>query len=145
MADNIQAKVDQPGNNLFHFSLIKMLVVEELRHLNKDWDSFMISANIPRDPKGDIPLSVEESMLHSAEARKEYVMGKRKGKEIEDSSSHQPTSQKKGRSRLTNKNEEIQAPSKPCTKSSAKIFPMRTIQLEPVEGARMELMKGRRS
>jgi hypothetical protein len=30
MADSVQAKVDQPGNNLFHFSLIKMLVVEEL-------------------------------------------------------------------------------------------------------------------
>jgi hypothetical protein len=36
MADNVQAKADQTGNNLFHFSLIKMLVVEELRNLNKD-------------------------------------------------------------------------------------------------------------
>jgi hypothetical protein len=51
MADNIQANVDQPGNNLFHFSLIKILVVEELRHLNKDWDSFLISANVPETPK----------------------------------------------------------------------------------------------
>jgi hypothetical protein len=123
MADNVQAKADQPGNNLFHFSLIKMLVVEELRHLNKDWDSFLISANIPRDPKGDIPLSAEESTLHSSEVRKEDVTGKRKGKEIEDSSFSQPTSQKKSRSRLTNKTEEIQAPSKPCTKSLPRDFP----------------------
>jgi hypothetical protein len=36
MADNVQAQTDQLWNNLFHFSLIKMLVVEELRHLNKD-------------------------------------------------------------------------------------------------------------
>jgi hypothetical protein len=36
MANSFHAKVDQSGNNLFHFSLIKMLVVEELRNLNKD-------------------------------------------------------------------------------------------------------------
>jgi hypothetical protein len=47
MADSVQAKADQPENNLFHFSLIKMLVVEELGNLNRDWDSFLISTNIP--------------------------------------------------------------------------------------------------
>jgi hypothetical protein len=36
MADNVQAKVDQLENNLFHFSLINMLVVEEMRNLNND-------------------------------------------------------------------------------------------------------------
>jgi hypothetical protein len=133
MEDSVQAKSDQPGNNLFHFSLIKMLVVEELRHLNKDWNYFLISANIPRDPKGDIPLSAEESTLHSSEARKEDVTERRKGKEIEDSSFSQPTSQKRSRSILTDKTEEIQAPSKPRTKSSAKRFPIHTVQLELVE------------
>jgi hypothetical protein len=29
MEDSVQAKADHSGNNLFHFSLIKMLVVEE--------------------------------------------------------------------------------------------------------------------
>jgi hypothetical protein len=66
MADNVQAEADQPGKNLSHLSLIKLLVVEELRWLNKDWDSFMISADIPRDPKGDIPLSARETTFHSA-------------------------------------------------------------------------------
>ena len=135
MADNVHTKVDQLGNNLSHFSLIKLLVDEELRHLNKDWEYFLFPANIPRDPKGDIPLSVEESMLHSWEARKEEVTGKRKGKEIEDSSFNQPTSQKKSRSRLTNKTKEIQAPRKSRTKSSDKRFPMCIVQLELVEGA----------
>jgi hypothetical protein len=135
MANNVRAKVDQSGNNLFHFSLIKMLVVEELRHLNKDCDSFLISANIPREPKGDIPLSTEKSTLHSAEARKEDVTEKRKGKELEDLSFSQPTSQKKSRPRLTNKTEEIQAPNKPRTNSVAKRFPMHIVQLEHVEGA----------
>jgi hypothetical protein len=102
--------------------------------LNKEWNSFQISANIPKDCKGDIPLSAEESTLHSLEVRKEDVTGKGKGKEIEDSSFSQPTSQKRRTSRLTNKTEEIHAPSKMCTKSSAKIFPMHTIQLERIEG-----------
>jgi hypothetical protein len=60
MEDNVQDKDDQPRNNLFHFSLIEMLVIEELRNLNTEWNYFMISANIPRDPKGDISLSAEK-------------------------------------------------------------------------------------
>jgi hypothetical protein len=137
MADNIQAKADQPGNNLSHLSLIKLLVVEELRHLNKDWDSFLISADIPRDPKGDIPLSARETTFHSTGARKEDVTRKGKGKEIEDSSSHQPTPRKRGRPRLTNKTEEIQAPNKSHTQSAAKRLLMHVIRLELVEGASM--------
>jgi hypothetical protein len=35
---------------------------------------------------------------------------------------------------LTDKTEAIQAPSKLCTKCSAKIFPIHTVQLELVEG-----------
>jgi hypothetical protein len=111
-----------------------MLVVEELRHLNKDWDSFLVSDNILKDPKGDIPLSTKESTLQSSEERKEYVTRKRKGKEIEYSSFGQPTSQKKRRSRLNNKTKEIQVPSKPLTKSSAKRFSMCKVHLDLVEG-----------
>jgi len=95
----------------------------------------MISANIPRDPKWDIPLFAREKKIYSAGARKEYVTRKTKGKEIEDSLSCQPTSRKRCRPRLTNKNEEIQAPSKPRTKSAAKIFTMHTVRLEPIESA----------
>jgi hypothetical protein len=61
-----------------------MLVVENLRQINMDWDSSMVPANIPRDPKGDIPLSTRETMLHSTGERKDDVIGKRNGKEIED-------------------------------------------------------------
>jgi hypothetical protein len=67
----------------------------------------MNSTNMPRDPKGDIPLSIEESSLHSSEARKEDAIERRKGKAIEDSSFSQPTSQKRSRSRFTDKIEEI--------------------------------------
>ena len=72
-----------------------MLVVEELRNLNKDWNSFLILPNIPRDPKGDIPLSAKKSTLHSLEERRGDVTERRKGKEMEDSSFDEPTSQKR--------------------------------------------------
>lgn len=67
-------------------------MVEELRHLKKEWDYFLTSTNIPRDPKGYIPLYVQEITLHSLEAMKEDVTRERKGKEIEESSSRQTTS-----------------------------------------------------
>jgi hypothetical protein len=86
MVENIQAKADQAGKNLSHLSLIKFLAVEELRWLNKYWNSFMILANIPRDPKGDMRLSTRETKFRSAGVRREDVTGK--GKEIEYSSIH---------------------------------------------------------
>jgi hypothetical protein len=127
MEDNVQAKADQRGNNLFHFSLIRMLVVEELRNLNKDWNYFLISANISRDPKGDITLFAEKSTLHSSEVRRGDVTKRRKGKEMEDSSFSHPTSQKRRKSRFTDKSEEIQAPSKLHTRSSVRRFPIPTV------------------
>jgi hypothetical protein len=102
--------------------------------LNKYWNSFLISANIPRDPKGDIPLSAKESTLHNSEARNEDVTERRKRKEIEDSSFSQPTSQKRSKSRLTNKTEEIQAPVNRAPNPLPRDFPY-TIQLELVECA----------
>jgi hypothetical protein len=80
MEEIVQDKADQPENNLFHFSLIKMLVVEELRNLNRYWDSFLISKNIPRDPKGYIPLSTEKSAFHSLDERGGGVSERGKGK-----------------------------------------------------------------
>jgi len=111
-----------------------MLEVEELRHFNKDGNYFLMSTNIPREPKGDIPLSAEETTLHSLMERKEHVTRKIKGKEIEDMSFGQPTFQKKSRSRVIDKTKDIQTPSKPCTKSFVKTFPMHIIHIELVEG-----------
>ena len=36
MADNVQAKTDHPKSSLFHFSLVNLMVVEELGKLNRD-------------------------------------------------------------------------------------------------------------
>jgi hypothetical protein len=133
MADNVQAEANQPKKNLFHMSFINLLVVEELRWLDKDWDSFLISTDIPRDPKGDFPLYARKTTLHRAGERMKEAMGK--GKEIEESSSQQPTPWKIGRPKLIKKPEETQAPSEPCAQSTVEKLLVRVVRLEPVEGS----------
>jgi hypothetical protein len=68
MENSVQAKADQPKKNLSHISLIKLLIVEELGRLGKGWDSFILSTDIPRDPKGDPPLPTREETSHSVKA-----------------------------------------------------------------------------
>jgi hypothetical protein len=113
--------------------LIKLLVAEKLRGLDKDWDSFLISADIPRDPKGDFSLPTGETTFRSVGARMEEAA--RKGKAIEDSSSQQLAPRKRGRLRLIKKPEETQAPSKPLTQSVVEKLLMRVVRLELVEGS----------
>jgi hypothetical protein len=72
--------------DLNHGSSPVPTMVEELRWLDKEWDSFMISADIPRDPKGDFPLSTRETTFHNAGERMEGAI--EKGKKTEDLSSH---------------------------------------------------------
>jgi hypothetical protein len=65
MADIVQARADQLKSILFYLSLVKLLVVEEIRKLNRNWDYFLTSTNIPLDPKGDTPLSIERRPSNS--------------------------------------------------------------------------------
>jgi hypothetical protein len=60
MAGRVQARHDQLKTSMFYFPLVKLLVVEELKKLNRDWDSFLASTKIHLDPKGDTPSSVEK-------------------------------------------------------------------------------------
>jgi hypothetical protein len=53
MSDRVQEKTNQIEPSLFHFSLIKLLVLEELRKHNKEWDSFLVSAGIATDIFGN--------------------------------------------------------------------------------------------
>jgi hypothetical protein len=53
MADSTRDEADQPKKKLYHVSLIKLLVVEELRRLGNNWDSFILTMGIPKDPKED--------------------------------------------------------------------------------------------
>jgi hypothetical protein len=43
MEDKVQAKSNQIEHSLFHFGLIKLLVLEELKKTNTEWDSFLSS------------------------------------------------------------------------------------------------------
>jgi len=60
MENKVQARDDRLKSSLFHFSLVKLVVVEEIEKSNRDWDSFLASKNIPLDPKGGTPSSVEK-------------------------------------------------------------------------------------
>jgi hypothetical protein len=91
------------------------LIVEELRQLGKSWDSFLLSADIPRDPKGDPPLPMGKATSHSAEA--EIERAAEKGKTVEALSPQQPIPRKRGRPRKNRETREAQAPSEPRTKS----------------------------
>jgi hypothetical protein len=67
MDDKVQLRKEQGDASLFHFSLIKLLVLEELRKRNQDWESFLISSSIEVDSLGipqslrNIPSSVEKT------------------------------------------------------------------------------------
>jgi hypothetical protein len=53
--------------------LVKLLVLEELKKLNKYWDSFLALARITLDPKGDTPLSAEKTspLVHEDSNKRE--------------------------------------------------------------------------
>jgi hypothetical protein len=105
MADSIRAEANQPKKKLSHVSLIKLLIVEELRRLGKNWDSFLLTISIPRDPKGDSPLPTGKVTSHHAEEEE--------GKTLEALSPQQSIPRKRGRPRKNKETGESQAPSEP--------------------------------
>jgi hypothetical protein len=100
MADKVQARADQLKSSLFHFSLVNLLVVEEIRKINRDWDSFLTSTNISLDPKGDTPLFAEKLTSNSSGVKGGGDVEKGKGKEIENPSPRQPVLKKRRKLQL---------------------------------------------
>jgi hypothetical protein len=49
MSDRVQAKSKQVDTSVFHYSLIKMLVFEELKKTNNDWDVFLAGSRFQPD------------------------------------------------------------------------------------------------
>jgi hypothetical protein len=119
MADRVQLRKEQGDASLFHFSLIKLLVLEELRKRNQDWESFLNSSGIAVDslssPQSwrNTPSSVERTATSIPES---YV--KKRGGETEEPVASQQA-KKKGK-KLQFSPEVIEAPSKPHTKSATK-------------------------
>jgi hypothetical protein len=85
MAGILQLRKGQGDAIIFHFSLIKLLVLEELRKRNQDWESFINSSSILVDtlssPQSwrNTPSSVERTATSIPES---YVK-KRGGKNEE--------------------------------------------------------------
>jgi hypothetical protein len=78
MSDRVQAKSKQVDTNAFQSCLINMLLMEELRKTNTDWETFLTSSQFHLDvsptpqSKRQIPTSIERT-LHSKASKKKRV------------------------------------------------------------------------
>jgi hypothetical protein len=119
MDDRVKLRKEQGYASLFHFSLIKLLVLEELRKRNQDWESFLNSSSIALDSLGNpkslrnSPSSIERTATSILE-----IFVKKREKETEDlvASQHAKIKGKK----LQFSSELTEAPRKPFTKFVAK-------------------------
>jgi hypothetical protein len=83
-----------------------------------DWDSFLLTAGIPKDPKGDFPLPVETMISHRAEAGVEEVA--QEGRTLEALSPQQQIPQRRGRPRKNKEAGETRVPNEPRAKISCR-------------------------
>jgi hypothetical protein len=116
-------------------------VVEELRKLNREWDPFLASTNIPLDPKGDTPSPAEKvvSKQSSGKEKGSAEQDKGKGKEIDDSPPSQPAKKKGRRLQFADEVEEIPRVSSPTTRSAARRLPVPALHTQPVEHSTQEM------
>jgi len=77
MSDKVQSKYKQLDTSNFHFGLIKMLMLEELKNTNSDWDAFLVTLGFHSDVfntpkiKGETPTYVENIVhIESSKRRK---------------------------------------------------------------------------
>jgi hypothetical protein len=75
MSDRVQAKSKQVDTSVFHSGLIKMLVLEELKKTNTDWENFLAASYFQLDiaptpqSKRQTPTPVEK-IVHSDSSKK---------------------------------------------------------------------------
>jgi hypothetical protein len=79
MSDKVQAKSKKVDTNVFHSSMIKMLVLEELKKINSDRDDFLVASGFQPDvvntpqTKRKIPTSVENIVHTKSSKRRKMV------------------------------------------------------------------------
>jgi hypothetical protein len=88
--------------------------------LGSNWDSFLLTAGIPKDPKGDFPLPAERVISHRAEAGVEEAA--QEGKTLEALSPQQQIPRRRGRPRKNKEAGETRVPSEPRAKSGRKNY-----------------------
>jgi hypothetical protein len=96
MSDRVQAKSKQVDTSVFHSGLIKMLVLEELKKTNTDWDAFLVASGFQPDvvhtpqSKRQTPISVENT-VHSESSKKRKMAKKDKSSQSTDKISEGPS------------------------------------------------------
>jgi hypothetical protein len=76
MADKVQAKSNQVDPSLFHFSIIKLLVLEELKKSKREWNSFLAASRFGAETinsppsKGSTPSTSTKTVSGSLKRKK---------------------------------------------------------------------------
>jgi hypothetical protein len=78
MVDNIRVETNQPKKKLSHVSEIKLLIVVELRRLGNNWVSFLLTVDIPKDPRGYYHLPKEKNYISPCGGRNRKGCERRK-------------------------------------------------------------------
>ena len=99
MSDRVQEKSKKLETNVFHSGLIKMLVMEELRKTNTNWETFLTSSQFQLDvsptpqSKRKIPTSIERDVYSEARKKKKGTINDkydRDTNEVESGGPSQP-------------------------------------------------------
>jgi hypothetical protein len=132
MADRVKVRRDQGEPILFDFSLIKLLVLGELRKMKQDWEFFVASSHIAVD-SSNIPQSMTytPSSVAKTTTYVHQIFVKKMEKENEEPIVSQQA-KKKGK-KLQFSLEEVTTPSKLITRSTAKRMPSMHSSEEPEE------------
>lgn len=93
IVDKVQSKTQFAEKYIFHFGLIKLLVLEKVKKINRDWNTFLLIANydpeVMATPSKRVSLisKVKETPTGSSKKRerhKEIKKGKEKQKVVDD-------------------------------------------------------------
>jgi hypothetical protein len=122
MAAIVQVRRYQGEPGLFHFSLIKMLVLEDLRKRNLDWEVFVASSKIADDSLNN-PQSMRDtpSLVENTTTSVHQCSVKKREKETDEPTISEQA-KKKGK-KIQFSPEEVISPSKPVTRLVAKEIP----------------------
>jgi hypothetical protein len=97
MSNRVQAKSKQEHTSVFHSGLIKMLVMEELRNKNTNWETFLTSSHFQLDvsptpqSKIKIPTPIERTVISEASKRKRGTMTNKDDKVTNEVGSRGPS------------------------------------------------------
>jgi hypothetical protein len=97
-----------------------------------DWDLFLLTTVIPKDPKGLSPLPAEMMISRSTKPGMEGLA--QEGRTLDSLSPQQEIPRRRGRPRKNNEARETRVPNEPHARSVAKELLMHAIRLEHVEG-----------